>query len=256
MGFKSIGRRIDNLLDRGPEKRIMYSHIPKCGGSSVATSIRNIYGFWSGLRGQKLYRIDTTASAKAASFSDKSLFEFRKELLVYQFEKSRLQFITGHVGVDEAIMNKFCDNWNFVTVLRDPVERWYSEYYYNRYKDSDHFQTDLPIEDYISNVGKRRGHKYVTFFSEKEKNFEERIREAKEVLSNFDLVGFLDNLPRFKKKFKNLFKRKLTIPHKNKSPKPYFERKEIPNHIHEKVVELCQPDIEIYNYIKSTTDSN
>ena len=52
----------------------------------------------------------------------------------------------------------------FVTILRDPCQRWVSAYYYNRYKDSDHRKVDMDLDAYLkSPFGQAQGHEDVKF---------------------------------------------------------------------------------------------
>lgn len=79
------------------------------------------------------------------------------------------------------------------------------------------------------------------------------IDEAINTLSKFSLVGLLGSLDRFRDEFREKFGVRLNIPRINITPPEKRESREhIPEKIHQKVVLLCQPDIEVYRKISSS----
>jgi hypothetical protein len=242
---------IDSIFNRVYNK-IMFVHVPKCGGTSISNAVLKKYGFWRRLRGKGLTGVNYAASKEGAEFLAIPLQEYRRKILVYHLCNKNNYYVSGHVSVNNEILNEFYDEWNFVTVIRDPVERWYSEYFYNRYKNIDHFKTDLELEDYLnSKKGRDSASSYVSYFAGMNSSENKAIEQAKKNLSKFSVVGLLEDLSQFKNEISDKLNFKLDIPHKNESPAPRHIREDVPSSIHEKVVELCEPDRKIYQWVKN-----
>jgi hypothetical protein len=249
--YSGVYRTIYHSFNTKLNSKIVFIHVPKCGGVSVGGGIKNAYGFWYNLRNKGFAGVNHKASKKASEILDEPLYQIRRKILIYTLSQPNNRFVKGHVGINKVILNEFHDDWNFITILRDPVERWYSEYFYNRFKDSDHFATNLELEEYVSSqAGIQNGLKYITYFSGNKNSNRRNIEEAKQNLAKFSIVGILEDLSTFKNGFKSVFGSNLQIPHKNSNPAPRHVREDIPASIHEKVIELCKPDIEIYNWVK------
>ena len=94
------------------------------------------------------------------------------------------------------------DEWHFVTVLRNPVERWLSHYRYNHIKN----KILLPIEDYVkTRMGVSFGRAFVDEVTEdvdKEKMSIEKLTNiAIERYQRFYLVGTINDTLTFTKNF-------------------------------------------------------
>lgn len=229
-------------------KRIVYIHIPKCGGSSVARSLKKSLGYWDLLRRNGIVGIKPKESKKASEYLNKPLQEFRKELLVYYLSSQKNQYVEGHVGINKFILEEFVESWDFITILRDPVERYYSEFFYNKYKKEDHFNLDVSFEEYLnSDLGRSNGKKYLSYFSE-----DLKLNQAKENLRKFRIVGFLDNLDSFQQVFKDAYGKKLSIPHRNSNPASEKKKEKTVADTLEKVKKVCTDDIELFNWATET----
>ena len=54
----------------------------------------------------------------------------RQAILIDFLDRDRSRFISGHVYAIPKTVKAF-PNWNFITILRSPVERFISEFIYN-----------------------------------------------------------------------------------------------------------------------------
>lgn len=134
-------------------KKIIYHHIPKCAGMSLVMGLAISYYPLTLLRyGKKGFtgRLNARAAHDTAAALDKDDYSLRRELLYYQCAWGDAPFISGHYPFCPKVYADFKNEWDFVTVIRDPVARWYSEYYWNRYKDHDYKATDKDIEGYFA----------------------------------------------------------------------------------------------------------
>ena len=76
------------------------------------------------------------ASRAAADLIGSEMMDLRETVLIYKLAERRVKFISGHIVCRPKTRSKFEQEWRFVTVLRDPVKRWVSEFVYNTVRDS------------------------------------------------------------------------------------------------------------------------
>lgn len=236
------------------EPKIIYHHIPKCGGTSVVTSLALTYYPFRLLRHSRT-GFEGTLNAKAASTAaaenNIDPLDFRRSLLQYYVEKDRTPLISGHYPYNHQLSEAQKKEWNFITLLRDPVERWYSEYYWNRYKDHDYKKTGMSFEEYLnSDEGQFNACTFLHYFSDLKNK---TSNSAIETLKNMDVVGFLDNLPHYKSQMKKTFGRAPLSIRRNKSPAKESQEARPDEHsdFHKSLLSVLEVDIEIYRTMKA-----
>jgi len=261
--------------------KVAFVHIAKCGGISIDTAIRQA------IASPNECRIDRehTLAASIASFnktitSDSDSCDFSEHhadqltgILRYFLAKN-WNYVSGHITIDNAVLDDY-KHYNFVTVLRDPVERFISNYLYNKKTNNNNFMrpnkslTDNLIYEAKEILNSRRGWQMAnttTMFltGRYPKNAEDAKSMQPEVahnLSKFSIVGFLDNLSQFATNFFDLTDRQLTIPTLNKGPndsdfsKPE-EFEKLSDFIKSKqcilqINKLCRYEIQNYEKVKN-----
>ena len=242
------------------EPNIVFHHIPKCGGTSIVTGLVLTYYPFRFLKYRKKGfpgNLNSRAASVIAEQSGLNRYEFRRQLLSYFVERSDSAFISGHYPFDDEVYSQHKENWNFITLLRDPVARWYSEYFWNRYKNHDYQKTELSMEKYIeSEQGKTNARSFVNFLSHSNKHSElptqEEVNESIGNLQKMKVVGCLEHMDIFGRDMKEAFGRKPIIFKRNTSPAT-AEQKILPDkdsELHKKVVALTRGDQEIYQMAK------
>ncbi len=261
----SVSIKTQNQLKGCLEDKILYYHIPKCGGTSIRKALKSCYLDWDPRNQSHLFILNAGASFHAAQKSvdqnlsidtadDYSVLKLRESLLLYNLYQSKIKFISGHFAFSETAYQSFSDQYSCITILRDPVERWISSYFFNTFKKDDHRKIRLEIDEYLqSDFSRAQGYEYAKFLGginpTSDYSSAQAIDRAKENLQKFRLVGFLEYMDIFVQNFEKTFGRRLTIEALNKNPKQSgFRDSIITAEVREKIEELCKPDVEIYQY--------
>lgn len=235
------------------EPRIVFHHIPKCGGMSVVAGLGITYYPLRILRyGRKGFPglLNARATSQAAQQAGMDVYAYRRLLLGYYLERGDSPFIPGHYPFSRDLHEAYKTRYHFVTLLRDPVKRWYSEYYWNRYKDHEYARTELDMEEYLeSPAGRMNARSYLNFLSP--------AADTAEAIGNlecFTVLGVLEDLGRFQSDMKAAFGRKPFIFKRNASPAPQ-EARAIPDKdsaFHKKLLEMLAGDIAVYEAARKT----
>jgi len=264
--FSSLSTRIRNSLQQPIKEKIFFLHIPKCGGTSVKNALRNKYISLDPRRDSTFAALDRNAMVnttqalgeeESAEFSvaPDCILRMREHVLLYHMGVSRIKCITGHVPFSEIAFRKYGNQFAFITILRDPVERWISEYYFN--KSLSFATSDMDITQYMdSSFGQAQGTQYVLFLggrSNGNDHFSKKaVQRALENLNRCTLVGFLENLDSFNEQFQSRFGTTLDIGKKNITTKN-TDRQQISSSIRQRIETICERDLEIYHHASQLT---
>lgn len=270
-------KRILKKLRNKPtnSKKLMFLHMPKAGG----TSLRNALSIALGGRPQTIDIGQLRKSLRSLSSfetEDRGFYSASgnyQEFLLTYYLNHNMSFISGHFTLSNKTLDMFGGKYVFITCLRDPVERFISQYLYDKLLElKSNGQANLEITDdaieselqhylqswrawfvshiYIWMLG---GHKYTH-----ELNSTLAKTTAKENIARFDLVGFTDALPDFTDRLGKLIHRKLKIKVDNSTKKKSLDnaidlasyRALFTPEVKEQIRELCKDDYEIYHYAK------
>ncbi len=250
-----LKRQSENFLARYP--RIFFCHVPKCAGVSLSKAIyASTYPLWLKATRYTGY-IDLKSSQAAAELLNIDMMTARETQLVFQLNDPLMRYTNGHCVANPRVVSKYCKDWHFITILRDPVQRFISEFVYNRFKTSDWQKHEDDLEAYLaSDKAVSSALTYSRYFSGIQdvellkNNPEQTITRALSNLRQFSVCGTLENMADWQQKFNQTFKTKIDIASQNKSPNQQAYSDITSNaSAMKKIEELCEVDYAIYHKI-------
>ena len=126
------------LFRKNKVENVIFLHMPKAGG----TTLRHIfYDQYKYLNENEIYTINRTKETSLFHNIDKN-------------EKQKIKLLIGHMPF--GLHNNLNNNFNYITFLRNPIERVISAYFYNKENESsDVFEQinskNFSLYDYLLN---------------------------------------------------------------------------------------------------------
>lgn len=239
--------------------KLVFVHVPKCAGSAVANSILkctypSVFSVTPLTTG-----IDIFSAAKIGKLIDLPEQKVRQVQLINVLNSETKLFVTGHCHVTPNVVSTFSDRWKFLTVLRDPVQRFVSEFVYNTYKSEDWKKNSLSIFDYLeTETAVISGMSFALYFSGMDKASilkrpDNATKLAIDNLSTFYSVGFLESLDLWIRQLNTQLGSNIELKSSNLSPSKqrYDEIINDPTLL-SRIKQLCKIDHQIYMEVKNS----
>lgn len=224
---------------------IVYIHVPKCGGSSFGAALRMRYILSQS--SISLKQGDPRLKGREYILSDFTARDAELKLLMDR----KVKLISGHVRYSRALHQSGTFKYSFVTLLRDPVQRFVSHY---NYLQRHHPNTNRPdtLDAFLDTEDAARiASQYLFYFSRFDQTMQvdtnRLVQRAIINLSRFDLVGDLSAPKEFARGLNRLSGGPLPIWRRNSAPNSTI----VPLRLLAPISQLCAADIEIYNTVQS-----
>lgn len=244
------------LVEAALPAPVVFHHVPKCGGTSVGRALRKRY-----LLSQATVAPESSFRAFAA-FSGRTdreqmlidVLDLREQMLLYLLYEN-VRCVSAHVRFSRAAHAMFGDRYAFATVLREPVSRFISHYFWSHAKRDAHGRIDEEFAAFLGTPrAARLGAVYVQYFSglpkEADLTSPAAIAEATANLEKFDVVGTLDNLGSFRRALKKRLGVNLHFGRENRMRQSVGHKNEIVTaNLRRRVERLCGPDLTVWKSV-------
>ncbi len=252
--FAVIRKAVVDTLS-GP--RLVFHHVAKCGGTSVAQALRLRYAVsFAGFPSLPLYRTvgalhpDVDEVRRAQLVDD-----FQEELLLYHLFND-VRCLSGHVRFSELAYRLFAPGYKFITTLRDPISLMISHFFFQPQRPADLWTNVMDIDSYLAGAEARElGAIYSYFFNglptDADPRSPEAVARAKQNLGRFAAIGFVDDMAGFQRKLREEVGLRIRIGVANRSPASRAERASvITPEVRKRMEELSATNLEIYDFAR------
>ena len=228
--------------------RIVFHHVPKCGGTSIGRALRRAY-FLSQGTVKPIESARAFETARRGGTPPCNIFEMREMMLLYLMHCDT-RCIAAHIPFSDAAFDKFAGRYAFVTMLRDPVDRMISKFYYNMRRANVRGPEAELFDDYVARErAKGNGSTFVRYFTGNPAQGEgtpANVDAAVRNLHRLNFVGFLDEVPGFESALKTLTGRRIKIGRENVGRARRADSYLMSDEARAKIEALCSADLDVW----------
>lgn len=247
--FKQVIRASRSFKHSLHKKRIMFHHIPKCGGSAITQPfrMRSLASFHKVHEDATLTTVDPLQELPFFQRHD-AAFEFKANLCRYMGAQETA-LIQSHVPWFPAEPSTPLANYDRITLLREPLSRFLSHYFWDKDRDN-HNGIHLELEPFLeTDQALGFGSLMTRFLSGTPwplATTEAAVQTAVENAAFFSTIGFLEDLPQFGADIQTKYGWKMKFPVSNTGSGANYA-KILDGPLGPRIREVCAPDIALYS---------
>ena len=239
--------------DRFCSQRIVYHHVPKCGGTSISRALRRAYiPSQAGLRPEE--SIKAFHAWQRGHQTDAGHPADLTEMMLLYLLYTDVRCIAAHAPFSNQGFEIFSDRYAFVTILRDPVERFISNFYWNTTRPPGERRIDQPLEEFLeTDAAVRLGSTYARYFCGTPANAKFSTQDVDKAIVNLrqlNFVGFLDEMGEFSAALRRLTGRRIRIGTENVLNTNSRREAILSGPLRPKVLTVCAADREIWDAVQ------
>lgn len=253
------GRLLRSAPGRAPKHPSLFFHLPKCGGTSLSEAMYATVPLT-----HRIGVIDALSTRRATSIlhfdaddletchedgeNGQLTFDTREGQLLQHMAWDTM-LIHGHVLWSEKAWRHFGHRYKYVTLMRDPMARMMSNF--GMAQRNGVVTEDL--DSYLSSpMARRQAQVYLRYLCGRNDISQDDVPDALALatsrLTQFALIGFLDQTDAFISAYRDMFGVKLRLPRLNaaKGDTPVPEASQ-----RAQIETLCAPDMELFEAARS-----
>jgi hypothetical protein len=240
-----------SLCQAVPDRRLLFYHIPKAAGSSLRAALKEVYTDPAKPKRKQWYIGDAHASAAVGQMAGMDLPSVREVEMLMALENSKNKLVAGHFFYSSLAYQHYKEDTLFMSLFRSPVSRFLSHYYYNRYKESKHYQVACGLDEYLeSQSAHQLARMYLNYFGRDENGRisdpEKQYARAVLNLKTLDIIGIVESMDRFSNALESHLHCRVNIQRVRSNPRNKYEDEVTPAQL-KKVEEMCSDDIRFYD---------
>ncbi len=253
------GRIRRSIFGTGLQHPCIFLHLPKCGGTSLSEALYATVPIH-----KRVGVVDAISTRRAASilefgvddvwkchddleYGDRT-FDLRERILITHCCWGS-QLVHGHVLMSDRIRKHCHGHYKFLTIMRDPIARTISNYRMAVTAGIANPDPDIWLDSQIARAHSTTYLRYLSGFHtvapEQEAACLERALSALEL---FSLIGFLDDIATFARKFEQIFGANLTLHKYNKAKGAKVRLSDTQM---ERLHDMCAADRTIYEHARN-----
>lgn len=238
--FTGITHTYNTMLNKLYSRKVLFLHVPKSGGTSLSHTMRATFPL-------SFFKLSEEASREASpDMRGGDWMDFKKRLAAYHAHLGK-HYIQGHFPITKEDLDAHFSEYAPITLLRSPIDRIISIYYFD-----ERLRSMSPGEFLDSERGFIESHVLCHFFGglgfELRGELEEARDNAIETLSRFDVVGILERQAEFAENVRNKLGINIVLPKRNVGVERKKRSKGFSEEEMSKLTEMTKYDQEIYDH--------
>lgn len=244
-------------------EKICFVHLPKCAGQSLVATLKASYPHFSVQStnlGAAIQSFDAFYESLVSSAWQRELEWSRyRQSLLQLYLGTGIPFVYGHHPCGTEILEVHRHEYRFITVMREPVSRFISNYIYDRTGPrKEAYYSDLEPEQELMNFLESEQAVFMANtqlmmlggFLGVEENLQRNYERAIANLEQYAIVGFTEDLASLSAKFEKNLNIHLSIPKINTGSgwqKEGFDYKSLfDEEVRNRISRLAELEIQLY----------